>query len=128
MVYMSKDDDDGDDDNDDERIQHSLWADITINKYFRWLIVGMKSKALVRIFLSQAVIVLTVICDYYYCQSFTGHESVIFLFLFNRISLNLNMMKLFQSGKVNQARKVMCHNKFASCYNSQLYYLFSPGS
>ena len=54
MVYMSKDDDDGDDDNDDECIQHSLWTDITINKYFRRLIVGMKSKAS---FLSQAVIV-----------------------------------------------------------------------
>ena len=50
MVYMSKDDDDGDDDNDDESIQHSLWTDITINKYFRWLIVGMKSTALVHIF------------------------------------------------------------------------------
>lgn len=50
MVYMSKDDDDGDDDKDDECIQHSLWTDITINEYFRWLIVGMKSKASVHIF------------------------------------------------------------------------------
>lgn len=36
------------------------------------------------------------------------------------------MMKLFQSGKANQARQVMCHNKFPSRYSSQLYYLFSP--
>lgn len=49
MVYMSKDDDDSDDDNDDECIQHSLWTDITMIKYFRWLIVEMKSKASVHI-------------------------------------------------------------------------------
>ena len=83
----------------------------------------MKSKASVPSFLSQAVLYV-VICDYY-DQSLA--IEVLFVFLFNRISLNLNMMKLFQSGKVNQARQVMYHKKFPSRYSSQLYYLFSPG-